>query len=197
MRKRLTSFLYIFICLLIASSLGSSAALAAAAPAPAGDRLAVSGLVTNPMGKGLKEVEVEVLVNGQHVKPTGKDAQIVTGKPGGYVADFILPAGTLPGAKVEVKADKPSWKSVPATVVKVVEAGADATGNRTSPGSPEPHHRTHHHRGLLDRQPYLTENNTIYVDMIEHAQDDPMCCPTQQTVKGYQLMGDQLVELPS
>ena len=95
-----------------------------------GDRLTVSGLVTNPMGKGLKEVEVEVLVNGQHVKPTGKDAEIVTGKPGGFVADFILPPGTLPAAKVEVKAAKPSWKPIPATPVQVVEAGADAQGNR-------------------------------------------------------------------
>ena len=82
------------------------------------------------MGKGLKEVEVEVLVNGQHVKPTGKEAEIATGKPGGFVADFILPPGTLPAAKVEVKAAKPSWKPIPATPVKVVEAGADAQGNK-------------------------------------------------------------------
>ena len=103
--------------------------VAATAPAP-GDHLAISGLVTDPMGKGLKEVEVEVLVNGQHVKPEGKEAEIATGKPGGFVADFILPAGTLPAAKVEVKAAKPSWKPVPATPVKVVEAGADAQGNK-------------------------------------------------------------------
>ncbi len=101
-----------------------------AAPAPAGDHLAISGLATNPMGKGLKEVEVEVLVNGQHVKPTGKEAEIVTGKPGGFVADIILPPGTLPAAKVEVKAAKPSWKPVPATKVLVVEAGVDAQGNK-------------------------------------------------------------------
>jgi Na+/H+ antiporter NhaD/arsenite permease-like protein len=128
MRKRLTTFLYILTALLIAGFLAFPAL--AAAPAPAGDHLAVSGLVTNPMGKGLKEVEVEVLVNGQHVKPTGKDAEIVTGKPGGYVADFLLPAGTLPEAKVEVKAAKPSWKPIPVTPVKVVEAGADAQGNK-------------------------------------------------------------------
>ncbi len=128
MRKRMVSFLNILIFLLIAGALVVSAALAA--PAPAGDHLAVSGLVTNPMGKGLKEVEVEVLVNGQHVKPTGKDAEINTGKPGGYVADFILPPGTLPAAKVEVQASKPSWKPIPATPVKVVEAGVDAAGNK-------------------------------------------------------------------
>jgi len=128
MRKRLTTFMYILTALLIAGFLAPTAV--SAAPAPAGDHLAVSGLVTNPMGKGLKEVEVEVLVNGRHVKPTGKDAEVSTGKPGGYVADFILPAGTLPGAKVEVQASKPSWKPIPATPVKLVEAGSDAQGNK-------------------------------------------------------------------
>ena len=129
MRQRHVSFLYILIFLAIAGLLAASAVFAAPAPAP-GDRLSISGLVTDPMGKGLKEVEVEVLVNGQHVKPEGKAAEVSTGKPGGFVADFNLPAGTLPAAKVEVKAAKPSWKPIPATPVKVVEAGADAQGNK-------------------------------------------------------------------
>ncbi|RJR47914.1 MAG: citrate transporter [Deltaproteobacteria bacterium] len=128
MRKNLVLSAYILIFLVAAVFLGNSAALPASAPG--GDRLAVSGMVTDSMGKGLKEVEVGVLVDGRHVKPVGKDAEIVTGKPGGFVADFILPAGTLPKAKVEVKAAKPSWKPIPATAVKVVEAGADAQGNR-------------------------------------------------------------------
>ena len=72
MRRKLVSFLYILTFLVIAGLLAAPAVVAAPAPAP-GDHLAVSGLVTDPMGKGLKEVEVEVLVNGQHVKPTGKD----------------------------------------------------------------------------------------------------------------------------
>ncbi len=131
MRKRLTSFLYILTALLITGFLAGPAPAAA----PGGDHLAISGLVTNPMGKGLKEVEVEVLVNGQHVKPAGKEAEIVTGKPGGYVGDFILPPGTLPAAKVEVKAAKPSWKPVTATPVQVVEAGKDAQGNRLFQGA--------------------------------------------------------------
>jgi Na+/H+ antiporter NhaD/arsenite permease-like protein len=130
MRKRLTILLYILTAWVIAGLLAPAAAPAAPAPAQAGDHLALSGMVANPMGKGLKEVEVEVRVNGRHVKPTGKEAEIVTGKPGGYVADFILPAGTLPVAKVEVQAAKPSWKPVPATTVKVVEAGVDAQGNK-------------------------------------------------------------------
>jgi Na+/H+ antiporter NhaD/arsenite permease-like protein len=99
-------------------------------PPATGDRLTVSGLAADPMGKGLKEVEVEVLVNGRHVKPTGKEAEVVTGKPGGFVADFILPPGTLPVARVEMKAAKPSWKPISATPVQVVEVGADAQGNK-------------------------------------------------------------------
>ncbi len=133
MRQRMVSFLNILIFLLIAGLLAASAA--GAAPAPAGDHLTISGRVSDPMGKGLKEVEVEVLVNGHHVKPTGKDAEIVTGKPGGFVADIFLPPGTLPAAKVEVKAVKPSWKPVPATPVKVVEAGVDAQGNKLFQGA--------------------------------------------------------------
>jgi Na+/H+ antiporter NhaD/arsenite permease-like protein len=83
------------------------------------------------MGKGLKEVEVEVLVNGRHVKPVGKEAEIVTGKPGGFVAEYVLPAGTLmPSTRIDVKAAKPSWGSVEPTPVKIVETGVDAEGNR-------------------------------------------------------------------
>ena len=127
MRLRSVSLAGILICLTIAAFLTPSAD---AASAPAGDHLTLSGQVMNPMGKGLKEAEVEVLVNGRHVKPLSQEMEIVTGKPGAYVAEFILPAGTLPTAKVEVQAAKPSWKAVPPTPVKVVAAGVDAQGNR-------------------------------------------------------------------
>ncbi len=126
MRLRPVSLVPILICLTIAAFLAPSAD---AAFSPAGDHLTLSGLVTNPSGQGLKEAEVEVLVNGQPVKPAEKEAGIVTGKPGGYVAEFILPAGTLPAAEVEVQAAKPSWKPSPATAVQVWEAGVDAQGN--------------------------------------------------------------------
>jgi Na+/H+ antiporter NhaD/arsenite permease-like protein len=129
MRIRLISFLNICTCLFIAGFLMTSAL--SAAPPPAGDHLMVSGLVTDPMGKGLKEAEIEVLVNGRHIKPMGKDAEIVTGEPGGYVAEFVLPAGTLmPSTRVDVKAAKPSWGTVEPTPTKIVETGVDAEGNR-------------------------------------------------------------------
>uniref|UniRef100_A0A7C3Z6M8 Citrate transporter n=1 Tax=Desulfobacca acetoxidans TaxID=60893 RepID=A0A7C3Z6M8_9BACT len=104
---------------------------AATAPAP-GDRLAVSGLIKTSTGKAVKEAEVEILVNGQPYKPGDKEGhtEILTSKQGGFVADLVLPPGTLPGAKVEVTAHKPSWKAIPPTPVQVVEAGTDAAGNR-------------------------------------------------------------------
>jgi Na+/H+ antiporter NhaD/arsenite permease-like protein len=107
-----------------------AASIALAADAPPGDRLTVAGMLQNPQGKGVKEVAVEVLVNGQPVKPAGKEEEIITGKSGSFVGEFLLPAGTLPAAKVEVKAAKPSWEPLAATAVNVVEAGADAAGNK-------------------------------------------------------------------
>jgi uncharacterized lipoprotein YbaY len=41
------------------------------------------------------------------------------------------------------------------------------------------------------------ENNQIVVDMVQAGPDDPMCCPSQQVVKTFELQGDQLVETSS
>jgi uncharacterized lipoprotein YbaY/heat shock protein HslJ len=41
------------------------------------------------------------------------------------------------------------------------------------------------------------ENNQIVVEMVQAGPDDPMCCPSQQVVKTYELQGDQLVETSS
>ncbi len=101
--------------------------LALGAPA---DRLTVSGVVKSSTGKGVKDVEVEVLVNGKAVKPLGKDEDIISGKSGSFLAEFEAPAGTLAGAKVEVKGFKPSWRPMAPTAMKVVDAGQDAAGNR-------------------------------------------------------------------
>ena len=100
----------------------------AAAP-QTGDRLTVAGVMKNPQGRGVPEVEVEVLVNGQHVKAANSE-EIATGKSGSFLAEFILPAGTLPGAKVEAAGFKPSWKKLAPTVVQVLESGVDKDGNR-------------------------------------------------------------------
>ena len=38
------------------------------------------------------------------------------------------------------------------------------------------------------------ENNQIVVDMIQAGPDDPLCCPSQQVMRTYELQGDQLLE---
>ena len=40
------------------------------------------------------------------------------------------------------------------------------------------------------------EDGKIVVDIVTHGADDPMCCPTQEVVKRYELQ-DELVEVPS
>jgi Na+/H+ antiporter NhaD/arsenite permease-like protein len=131
MRKKSILFLSIAVFLLACGFLAASTLDAAAPPAP-GDRLAVSGLIKTSTGKGVKEAEVEVLVNGKPFQPGGKGehGNIVTSKEGGFVVELVLPAGALPGARVDVQAHKPSWLATSPITAKLVEAGTDAAGNR-------------------------------------------------------------------
>jgi Na+/H+ antiporter NhaD/arsenite permease-like protein len=80
---------------------------------------------------------MEVRVDGHPVQPVGtRNGGIASaGKQGSYVAEFALPAGTLPGAKVEVAAHKPNWRAIDPTPVTVVEAGLDREGNRLFTGT--------------------------------------------------------------
>jgi Na+/H+ antiporter NhaD/arsenite permease-like protein len=96
--------------------------------APA-DHLTVSGAFVNAQNKPVKEVEIEILINGQAVKPVGKDAEISSGSKGAFSAQFQLPPGTFPATKVEIKAFKPSWEPFPPTKLKIVDAGTDEQGN--------------------------------------------------------------------
>jgi len=119
-------FLVIFPALVLAAVFCHTA-LALAAPT---DRLTVSGAFLNAQSKAVKEVGIEVLVNGQAVEPMAYEKEISSGSKGAFSAVFELPAGTLPAAKVEVKAHKPSWEPLQPTPIKVVEAGVDEQGNR-------------------------------------------------------------------
>ena len=53
-----------------------------AAPPAQGDHLSLSGKMSNPQGGGVKEVEIEVLVNGRAVKPEGDEEHLTTGTQG-------------------------------------------------------------------------------------------------------------------
>jgi len=101
-----------------------------AAPPEAGDRLTVSGVIADAQGKGVKEVEIELLVNGRQFTPQGRDEGIETGSKGGFVGRYRLPQGTLPEAAVKIRALRPSWQTQESEVLKIVGAGTDTAGNR-------------------------------------------------------------------
>ncbi|MHB8069135.1 MAG: ArsB/NhaD family transporter [Desulfobaccales bacterium] len=103
---------------------------AAAAPPETGDHLAISGVIADAQGKGVKDAEIELLVNGQKISPLGRDEHLGSGGKGSFVGRFRLPPGTLPDAQVQVRAVKPSWLTGESGTLKVLAAGTDAAGNR-------------------------------------------------------------------
>ncbi len=125
-RKLVVVFESLF-SLLVALLLCHSPSLAATAP---GDYLSLAGTMKNLQGKGIKEVEVEVLFNGQPLKPLGKEETITTGSQGNFLVEFQLPTGTLPGGRVEIKAHKPCWRPLAPSPIKLIEVGQDSSGNR-------------------------------------------------------------------
>jgi Na+/H+ antiporter NhaD/arsenite permease-like protein len=101
-----------------------------APPCHAEDHLKVAGTIENTQGKPVKEVTVEITLNGKPLKPEGKELEIRTGARGSFAADFALPAGTLPGATVAVGASKPSWRNVSPLPVKVQAGEVNEAGHR-------------------------------------------------------------------
>jgi len=101
-----------------------------ATPPSPGDRLSLSGFIKNMQGNGVKEAEVEVLLDGQPLAPAGKHETIHTGSQGNFLAVFRLPQGTLPEARVEVEVNKPSWQEIGPSPVVPIQVGTDEQGNR-------------------------------------------------------------------
>lgn len=99
-----------------------------------GDDLTISGIIADSQGNGVKEVEIELLVNGRHVTPLGREGTIETGSKGSFVGRFRLPAGSLPEARVQIQAVKPSWETQKSEALKVLEAEPDQAGNRVFQG---------------------------------------------------------------
>ncbi len=102
----------------------------AASQPDSGDSLTVAGVIADAQGKGIKEVEIEVLVNGRPVKPLGRDERLDTGGKGSFVGRYRLPQGVLPAPSVHIRAEKPGWQPGESEALKVLEAGRDAAGNR-------------------------------------------------------------------
>ncbi len=122
--------LKLFLLLLSITVIFMGCCLPSQALASQADRLILSGAVYNAQGKPVKEVDIEVLVNGKTVTPLGKDESIKSGSNGAFSAQFSLSAGTLPSAKVELKGQKPSWEPIAPTTLKIIDAGTDAKGDR-------------------------------------------------------------------
>jgi len=99
-------------------------------PPERSDNLTVSGVMEDAQGKGVQEVEVELLVNGRQVPPLGRDEHLASGSQGSFVGRYRFPQGTLPEARVQVRAVKPSWQTRESGTLKVLEAGTDEAGNR-------------------------------------------------------------------
>ena len=117
------------ICAAVVFTLSLTVSLARAAAGAPQDRLSLAGAIINTEGNGVKEADVEVLVNGRHVKPENKKQTIVTGSQGHFLGHFHLPAGTLAGAKVEVQVHKPNWRKLEPTSVRLLPLGRDQSGN--------------------------------------------------------------------
>jgi Na+/H+ antiporter NhaD/arsenite permease-like protein len=115
---------------LVLAAMGAAPWTAGAAPPAPADRLTVAGLVEDAQGKGVKDVEIEVLVDGRKLAPLGRDEHLETGPRGGFVGRFQLPQGTLPEAKVQVRAARPSWQPKESAPLSVTPAGTDQDGNR-------------------------------------------------------------------
>ncbi len=102
------------------------AAQAVPAPQVKPDCLALSGMVVNSQGKGVKEARVEFFVDGERIDP---GHEVTTSKEGKYAVELRLPAGSLNRAKVEVLVSKPAFhESGRIPLPRVVEAGVDAKG---------------------------------------------------------------------
>ena len=95
MTKRHGVFLLISFWLLLIPGLSPTSARAAD-PGPQ-DRLSLAGSILNTEGRGVKEADVEVLVNGRHLKPEGKKTTIGTGSQGGFLASSTSPPAPWPG----------------------------------------------------------------------------------------------------
>ena len=64
--------------------------------------------MTDAQKKPIKDVQINLYVDGRKIEFAD---EVATGKNGAYKVDIPLPAGTLPGAVVEVEAEKPSFKN--------------------------------------------------------------------------------------
>jgi Na+/H+ antiporter NhaD/arsenite permease-like protein len=97
------------------------------APTGPSDFLTLTGYIANPQGKGIKEVKVELFVDGKAVHLAD---ELATRDGGNFQIKLPFPQGKLPVAKVELELSKPSFKSSARIPVEhLLEDHKDGKGN--------------------------------------------------------------------
>jgi Na+/H+ antiporter NhaD/arsenite permease-like protein len=92
------------------------------------DTLIVSGTVSDAQGKGVKDAALTFFLNRERV---ALPAEAVTEANGAYEAQLVLPAGTLPGARLEVQVERRSFRTAgPLPLDHVLAEGIGADGGR-------------------------------------------------------------------
>jgi len=71
------------------------------------DILIVAGLITDAQKKPVIDAELRFFLNGQTIE---LKEEITSLKGGRYEAELTFPKGTLPGVKIEIEVQKPSYK---------------------------------------------------------------------------------------
>jgi Na+/H+ antiporter NhaD/arsenite permease-like protein len=137
--KRILCLALFFILSSSIASHSLAAQAAGGASSTPSDILIVAGTIINNQGKAVKEVALTFYVNGKKVE---MEEEVITSKAGRYEAEILLPRGTLPAAKVEIDAHKPSYKTSERVVLdKVVQERVTEQGNV--------HYLAHHSFTLL------------------------------------------------
>ena len=107
-RNWIVAFGFLTVLWVFSSGTWASEVKKSETPAGPSDTLIVSGTITNLQGKPVKEVGLHFFLNGQKVE---LEEEVETSKSGVYEAKLKVPKGTLPAAKVEVEAAKPSYQT--------------------------------------------------------------------------------------
>jgi Na+/H+ antiporter NhaD/arsenite permease-like protein len=126
-RNWIVAFVFLTVLWVFSAWTWASEGKQSGTPAGPSDTLIVSGTVTNLQGKAVKEVGLHFYLNGQKVE---LEEEVATSKAGVYEAKLKVPKGTLPGAKVEVEASKPSFQTSARMLLdKVLPERVDDKGN--------------------------------------------------------------------
>jgi len=103
------------------------ASVAAPAASTAADILVVSGVITDPHEKGVKDAVLNFSINGT---PLTLPTPVATENNGTFEAHLRLPQGILPRARLEVGAARPSYRAVSRiSLAQIHPEPPDAEGN--------------------------------------------------------------------